>query len=42
MEFDLANTIKFTIYRLHPSGSPGDWDILRCEHYGPLLDLEVP
>jgi len=42
VEFDLANAIKFTIYRLRPSGSPGDWDILGCQHYGPLLDIEVP
>lgn len=40
--FDPANAIKFTIYRLRPSGSPGDWDILGCQHYGPLMDLEVP
>ncbi len=40
--FDAANAIKFTLYRLRPSGSPGDWDILGCQQYGPLLDLEVP
>lgn len=40
--FDLANAIKFTIYRERPSGSPGDWDILGCQFYGPLVDLEVP
>lgn len=39
--FDLANAIKFTIYRERPSGSPGDWDILGCQFYGPLVDLEV-
>ena len=37
-----SNAIKFTIYRLRPSGSPGDWDILGCQHYGPLLELEIP
>jgi hypothetical protein len=42
VEFDLANAIKFTIYRVRPSGGPGDWDILGCQHYGPLVDLEVP
>ena len=42
VEFDTANAIKFTIYRTRPSGSPGDWDILGCQHYGPLLDIEVP
>jgi hypothetical protein len=40
--FDPANAIKFTIYRARPSGSPGDWDILGCQHYGPLMDLDVP
>lgn len=39
--FDVANAIKFTIYRERPSGSPGDWDILGCQQYGPLVDLEV-
>jgi hypothetical protein len=40
--FEPANAIKFTIYRLRPSGSPGDWDILGCQQYGPLLDVEIP
>ena len=40
--FDVANAIKFTIYRLRPNGSPGDWDILGCQQYGPLLELEIP
>ena len=40
--FDVASAIKFTMYRLRPSGSPGDWDILGCQQYGPLLDLEIP
>jgi hypothetical protein len=40
--FDVANAIKFTLYRLRPSGSPGDWDILGCQQYGPLLDIEIP
>jgi hypothetical protein len=42
VEFDVANAVKFTIYRSRPSGSPGDWDILGCQQYGPLLDLEIP
>jgi hypothetical protein len=42
VEFDVARAIKFTIYRAAPSGSPGDWDILGCQWYGPLLDVEVP
>lgn len=40
--FDVANAIKFTIYRSKPNGSPGDWDVLGCQYYGPLMDLEVP
>ncbi len=40
--FGPANAIKFTLYRLRPSGSPGDWDILGCQQYGPLLDIEIP
>jgi hypothetical protein len=40
--FDPANAIKFTIYRLRPSGSPGDWDILGCQQYGPLLEVDIP
>jgi hypothetical protein len=42
VEFDPGNAVKFTIYRLIPSGSPGDWDILGCQQYGPLLDMEIP
>ena len=40
--FEVGNAIKFTIYRLRPSGSPGDWDILGCQQYGPLLEIEIP
>jgi len=40
--FDVANAIKFTIYRTRPSGSPGDWDILGCQQYGPLVEYEMP
>ena len=42
VEFDPANAIKFTIYRLRPSGSPGDPDIFGAQQYAPLLDLMVP
>ena len=42
VEFDVANAIKFTIYRLRPSGSPGDWDMLGCQQYGPVLEIEIP
>lgn len=42
VEFDPANAIKFTIYRNLPNGSPGDWDVLGCQQYGPLLDIEIP
>lgn len=40
--FEAANAIKFTIRRESPNGSPGDWDVLGCQQYGPLVDLEVP
>ena len=39
VEFDPANAIKFTIYRLRPSGSPGDPDIFGAQQYAPLLDI---
>ena len=42
VEFDPANAIKFTIYRVRPSGSPGDSDIFGAQQYAPLLDIEVP
>ncbi len=42
VEFDPGNAIKFTIFRLRPSGSPGDPDIFGAQQYAPLLDLEVP
>ncbi len=42
VEFDPASAIKFTIYRLRPSGSPGDPDIFGSQQYAPLLGLEVP
>ena len=42
VEFDPANAIKFTIYRVRPSGSPGDPDIFGSQQYAPLLDIEIP
>lgn len=42
VEFEPGNAIKFTIYRLRPSGSPGDPDIFGAQQYAPLLDVEVP
>lgn len=42
VEFDVANAIKFTIYRDRPNGSPGDWDVLGCQYYGPLMEIEIP
>ena len=42
VEFDPAFAIKFTIYRTSPNGSPGESDILGCQQYGPLMDIEVP
>jgi hypothetical protein len=42
VEFDPANAIKFTMYRLQSSGSPGDPDIFGSQQYAPLLDIELP
>ena len=42
VEFDPGSAIKFTIYRLKPSGGAGDPDIFGSQQYAPLLDLEVP
>jgi len=42
VEFAPANAIKFTLYRTRPNGSPGDWDVLGCQQYGPLLEIEIP
>ncbi len=42
VEYDPGYAIKFTIYRLRPSGSAGDGDIFGAQQYAPLLDIEVP
>ena len=42
VEYDPGCAIKFTIFRLHPSGSAGDADIFGAQQYAPLLELEVP
>jgi uncharacterized protein DUF4387 len=42
VEYDPAFAIKFTIYRLRPSGSAGDGDIFGAQQYAPLLDLALP
>jgi len=41
VEYDPGYAIKFTLYRLRPSGSAGDGDIFGAQQYAPLLDLEV-
>lgn len=41
VEFDPASAIKFTIRRSLPNGSPGDWDVLGCQYYAPLMDLTL-
>jgi len=41
VEYDPACAIKFTIYRLQPSGSAGDSDIFGAQQYAPLLDVAV-
>jgi hypothetical protein len=42
VEFDPGNAIKFTFFRLQPSGCAGDPDIFGAQQYAPLLDVEVP
>ena len=42
VEYDPGLAIKITIYREHPSGSPGDSDIFGAQQYAPLLDVQVP
>lgn len=42
VEYDPAYAIKFTIYRLSPSGSAGDGDIFGAQQYAPLLTVSVP
>ena len=42
VEYDPGYAIKFTVYRLTPSGSAGDGDIFGAQQYAPLLGLEVP
>lgn len=42
VEFDPGYAIKFTIYRLWPSGSAGDSDIFGSQQYAPLLSVAVP
>ena len=42
VEYDPGYAIKFTIYRLRPSGSAGDGDIFGAQQYAPLLDIEIP
>ncbi len=42
VEYDPGCAIKFTIYRLRPSGSAGDADIFGAQQYAPLLEVEVP
>jgi hypothetical protein len=42
VEYDPAYAIKFTFYRIRPSGSPGDPDIFGAQQYAPLMGVEVP
>ncbi len=42
VEFEPACAVKFTFFRLAPSGSLGDADIFGSQQYGPLLGIEVP
>ena len=42
VEYEPAYAIKFTIYRLRPSGSAGEDDFFGAHQYAPLLDLPIP
>jgi hypothetical protein len=42
VEYDPGCAIKFTLYRLRPSGCAGDPDIFGAQQYAPLLDVVVP
>jgi hypothetical protein len=42
VEYDPGYAIKFTLYRLRPSGSAGDGDIFGAQQYSPLLEVQVP
>lgn len=42
VEYDPGLAIKFTVYRMRPSGSAGDGDIFGAQQYAPLLDLDIP
>ncbi|MDM9558126.1 MULTISPECIES: DUF4387 domain-containing protein [Bordetella] len=42
VQYDPGLAIKFTLYRLTPSGSAGDGDIFGAQQYAPLLDIPVP
>ena len=42
VEYDPGYAIKFTLYRLRPSGCAGDGDIFGAQQYAPLLDIEIP
>lgn len=42
VEYDPGLAIKFTIYRLSPSGSAGDGDIFGAQQYAPLLSISIP
>ena len=41
VEYDPGLAIKFTLYRLRPSGSAGDGDIFGAQQYAPLLDIAI-
>ena len=42
VEYPPGLAVKFTIPRAIPSGDLGDMDVIGCQQYGPLVDLEVP
>ncbi|MCC7428761.1 MAG: DUF4387 domain-containing protein [Alphaproteobacteria bacterium] len=40
--YDVAQAIKITIPRAHPSGDPLDSDVYGAQQHAPLLTIEVP
>jgi hypothetical protein len=42
VEYRPGLAVKFTIPRRIPGGDLGDTDVVGCQQYAPLVDLEVP
>ena len=43
VEVAVGRTIHVGLLLDHAAeAQPGDWDVLGCQQYGPLLDIEIP